>query len=113
MLWEKVWRKVNQPEVVTHLAMRFLYWGGGELGALEGGRLVAGGTLTTGQPIQSSTKPGHEKSLQEGGGLEDGGVMGVWGGVFGVNIWPKVILPKVVQNHKVPYLCTLISISVQ
>ena len=29
MLWKKVWPKVHLPKVVTHLAMRYLYWGGG------------------------------------------------------------------------------------
>ena len=51
MLWKKVWPKVNLPEVVTHLATRYLYRGQGV-------------HLTKGQPAQSSTKLGHEMSTQ-------------------------------------------------
>ena len=80
MLLKKVWPKVNLSEVVTHLAMRCLYWGWGPEGVRGLGARVH---MIKGCPAQSSTKLGHKMSLHRGrveGGVEMEGVKrwGVW-----------------------------------
>ena len=89
----KFWPKVNLPEVVTHLAMRCLSWGGG--GALGWGVMGVRGQgvhLTKGQPAQSSTPLGHEMCLL-GLGSREQGVLG-GGGMLGGRVYIWLACPE-------------------
>ena len=83
---EKVWPKVNMPKVVTYLATRCLYWGGGwgvRAGATSDQISTWPKSWTNVKLTKSSVTLGHDMSL-----LGAGGKRAWW------YIWPKVSLTQ-------------------